>query len=500
MAVSQRLDLRQTQSLVMTPQLQQAIKLLQLSNIELASYIEQELERNPLLEHDERGESGAAGTEEPGAEPERGETQDNGDAPDTATLTSAETMQGAQDAPLDTDFENVYDTNPADDWATPQSAFSQSGGARGWDGEDPSVEQRPSEPATLRQHLLDQLNLDLRDPAERLIGAHLIEMLDDSGYLTDDLQELAESLGCPATAVEAVLKKLQGFDPTGIFARSLGECLALQLAERDRLDPAMAVMLENLHLIAQRDFAALGKICGVDNEDLAEMAAEIRALNPKPAHAFDFDPAEPIIPDVLMRPGPGGTWLIELNSETLPRVLVNTHYHARVSSRLRTKEEREYLSEQYQSANWLVRALHQRATTILKVASEVVRRQDAFFRKGVQHLRPLILRDIAEAIEMHESTVSRVTSNKYIATHRGIFELKYFFTPAIAGHDGKTHSAEAVRHRIKALIESETKDTVLSDDSIVERLQREGIEIARRTVAKYREQLRILPAKLRREA
>jgi len=490
MAVSQRLDLRQTQSLVMTPQLQQAIKLLQLSNIELASYVEQELERNPLLEHDER-ESGVASADEAGAEPEPGADQDNSDPPDTATLTGAETMQGAQDAPLDTDFENVYDTSPADNWAAPETAFSQSGGGGGWDVDDPSVEHRPSKPATLRQHLLDQLVLDLRDPTERLIGAHLIEMLDDSGYLKGDLPELAETLGCQPTVVETVLKKLQGFDPTGIFARSLGECLALQLTERDRLDPAMAAMVENLHLLAARDFTALGKVCAVDNEDLAEMAAEIRTLNPKPAHAFDFDPAEPIIPDVLMRPGPGGTWLIELNSETLPRVLVNTHYHAKVSARLRTKEEREYLSEQYQSANWLVRALHQRATTILKVASEVVRRQDAFFRKGVQHLCPLILRDIAEAIEMHESTVSRVTSNKYISTHRGIFELKYFFTPALAGHDGKTHSAEAVRHRIKALIDAETKDTVLSDDSIVARLQGEGIEIARRTVAKYREGMRI---------
>ncbi len=491
MAVSQRLDLRQTQSLVMTPQLQQAIKLLQLSNIELASYIEQELERNPLLEHDERDESGTPGTEGSGPELEGAAKRETGEAPDTATLTGTETMQGEQDAPLDADFENVYDNGPAEDWTASQSAFSQSGGSGSWDGEDPSVEQRPSEPATLRQHLLDQLNLDLRDPAERLIGVHLIEMLDDSGYLRGNINELAESLGCESAAVEAVLKKLQRFDPTGIFARSLGECLALQLADRNRLDPAMAAMLENLDLIARRDLAALGKVCGVDDEDLAEMIAEIRALNPKPAQAFDFEPAEPVVPDVLMRPGPDGNWIIELNSETLPRVLVNTHYHAMVSSRVRTKDEREYLSEQYQSANWLVRALHQRATTILKVASEVVRRQDAFFRKGVQHLRPLILRDIAEAIEMHESTVSRVTSNKYIATHRGIFELKYFFTPAIPGHDGKTHSAESVRHRIKALIDAETKNTVLSDDSIVERLQLEGIDIARRTVAKYREGMRI---------
>ena len=498
MAVSQRLDLRQTQSLVMTPQLQQAIKLLQLSNMELAAYIEQELERNPLLERDETGDAPAPeqaagqGTDQ-SAGSDSGGDGDNEPPPepDTAALTGAETLPGEEDAPLDTDFENVYDLGPSETWGSLQGTASRSGASANWDGEEPSVEQRPAEPPTLRQHLLDQVSMDLRDPAERMIGAHLVELLDDSGYLRGELDELAETLGCAAADIEAVVKKMQRFDPTGIFARDLGECLALQLAERDRLDPAMAAMLDNLELIAARDFAALAKVCGVDDEDLAEMIGELRALNPKPAQAFDLEVAEPIVPDILMRPGPGASWLVELNSETLPRVLVDTHYHAKVSARARTKEERNYIAEQFQSANWLVRALHQRATTILKVASEVVRRQDAFFRKGVQHLRPLILRDIAEAIEMHESTVSRVTSNKYIATHRGIFELKYFFTAAISGHDGETHSAEAVRHRIKVLIDAETAQKVLSDDAIVAQLRGEGIDIARRTVAKYREGMRI---------
>ncbi len=492
MAVSQRLDLRQSQALVMTPQLQQAIKLLQLSNIELAAYIEQELERNPLLERDERGEAPAAETE--GGQDSDADTQprrETGEEPDSATLTGADTMRGEQDSPLDTDLDNVYDTTPADDWSTGQSAFSQGGASGNWDGDQPSVEQRPQGPATLRQHLLEQVNMDLREPGERVIAAHLIEMLDEAGYLRGDLDALARTLGCPCEAIEATLRKVQRFDPAGIFARSLRECLALQLAERNRLDPAMEALLDNLDMIARRTFAALGKACGVDDEDLVDMIAEIRALNPKPAMAFDFDIAEPVVPDVLMRPAPGGDWIVELNSDMLPRVLVNSQYHALVSTRARTKDEREFINEQFQSANWLVRALHQRATTILKVASEVVRRQDAFFRKGVQHLRPLILRDIAEAIEMHESTVSRVTSNKYIATQRGIFELKYFFTAAIAGRDGDTHSAEAVRHRIKTLIEAEAADAVLSDDAIVELLRAEGVDIARRTIAKYREGMRI---------
>jgi RNA polymerase sigma-54 factor len=288
------------------------------------------------------------------------------------------------------------------------------------------------------------------------------------------------------------LQLLQRLDPPGIFARSLAECLALQLAERGRLDPAMQALLDRLDLLAKRDLAQLMKHCGVDAEDLKEMIAEIRALNPKPGSAFDQSLAQPVIPDILMRPQPGGDWIVELNSETLPRVLVNTRYYARVAKDARRKEEKDYLSERYQAANWLVKSLHQRATTILKVASEIVRQQDAFFRRGIQHLKPLILRDIADAISMHESTVSRVTTNKHMATPRGLYELKYFFTAAIASSGGgEAHSAESVRFRIKSLIDAETVEGVLSDDKLVEMLKAEGIDIARRTVAKYREAMKI---------
>ena len=333
--------------------------------------------------------------------------------------------------------------------------------------------------------------MELVDPIERLIGFHLIDMLDEAGYLVGSLQELADLLGCSMERVEAALAAVQRFDPSGIFARDLKECLAIQLAERNRLDPAMAVLLDHLDLVAQRDQAKIMKLCRLDAEDVADMVAELRALNPKPALAFDTSPAEAIIPDILMQPRPDGVWHIELNPETLPKVLVNARYHAEVRLRARTREERDYLTDRLQQANWLVKALHQRATTILKVATEIVRQQSAFFQKGVEHLRPLTLRDVAEQVELHESTVSRVTANKYIATPRGTLELKYFFTAAIAGLGGQEHSAEAVRHRIRQLIDQETAEKVLSDDMIVAILHADGIDIARRTVAKYREAMRI---------
>ncbi|RMG09391.1 MAG: RNA polymerase sigma-54 factor [Planctomycetota bacterium] len=500
MAVSHRLDLRQTQSLVMTPQLQQAIKLLQLSNAELAAYLNAEVERNPLLERIESDTDSFAsdsGPETGGAPGDAGGEATGFDlppVPDSADLTAAATMPDAADAPLDTDYDNLYDDGPADTWPDDAWTGGPGGGTgAGHTGDEgrQGIDQQAAGPISLRQHLLDQVQIDLDDPAERLIAVHLIDMLDDCGYLAGDLAELAAQLGCSPEHIEATLRKVQRFDPPGIFARSLSECLALQLAERDRLDPAMAALLDHLPLVAARDYPTLCKVCGVDRDDLADMLNEIRALDPKPAQTFDGRAAEPVIPDILMRAAPDGGWIIELNGDTLPRVLVNTHYHAHVAARVRTKAERDYVNQQFQSANWLVRSLHQRATTIIKVATEIVRQQDAFFRKGIRHLRPLTLRDIAEAIDMHESTVSRVTTNKYMATPRGMFELKYFFTAAIAGAGGGAHSAEAVRHRIKALIEAETPDAVLSDDALVARLRAEGIDIARRTVAKYREAMRI---------
>ena len=488
MAIGPRLDMRQSQSLVMTPQLQQAIKLLQLSNLELTAFIEQELERNPLLERDEAGDI-----------PNDRDLTPPDDIPlDQRGLAEAPLLDGmtgtsAQDS-LDVDYDNQYTNDSLSDGAGGGEAFadwSRNGGRSDFGDAETSLEQTVAETLSLRDHLVAQLNLDIPDIKDRLIGLHLISMLDEAGYLSGSLEDLAFRLDCPLEQVETVLLRMQRFDPVGVFARSLAECLAVQLQEKNRFDPAMAAMIANLPLLAKRDLPGLMRVCGVDAEDLADMITEIKALDPKPALRFDRVTTQTVTPDVLMRRGPDGSWLVELNSETLPRVLVDTRYFAQVSGSARNREEKTYLTESFQSANWLVKSLHQRATTIMKVSTELIRQQDAFFRHGIQHLRPLVLRDIASAIGMHESTVSRVTSNKYIATPRGIFELKYFFTQSIGSADGgDAHSAESVRHRIKALIDDEGK-AVLSDDKIVEILKAEGVDIARRTVAKYREGMNI---------
>ncbi len=493
MAISPRLDLRQTQSLVMTPQLQQAIKLLQLSNLEVQAYVEQELEQNPLLERED-GEN--ATTQSPAeADAERSAAEAPA-APAEAPLLDAvdpstRTASDSGEAPLDTDFSNNW-TAEAGEGGTPQ--FEKWGTGRGgtFDDSESGLEQTLTREISLRDHLLEQLNVDIADPIDRIIGVQLIDMIDDAGYFTGDVATVAATLNCDDTRVEACLAMMQRLDPPGVFARSLRECLALQLRDKDRLDPAMEALLENLDLLAKRDFPALMRACGMSSEDLVEAVGEIKALNPKPGLVFDPAVAHAVIPDVLMRLLPDGSWMVELNQDTLPRVLVNTPYHARVSKEARSKADKEFIADRLQAANWLVKSLHQRAQTILKVATEIVRQQEAFFLHGVQHLRPLVLRDIATAISMHESTVSRVTTNKYLAAPQGIYELKYFFTSSIANSGGgEAHSAEAVRFRIKALIDTEPPDEILSDDRIVELLVKDGIDIARRTVAKYREAMRI---------
>jgi RNA polymerase sigma-54 factor len=482
----------------MTPQLQQAIKLLQMSNLDLTAYVEQELERNPLLERDER-----TAFEAP---PERAEVRPDADA---ALIVDRGAGEGADGpSPLDVDYNtdrdeagpgdmtvNGADTGGLDDLGMAVGAWGGggAGGSRDFMEDDRALEETLSRPESLREHLSGQLAVDLADPVDRMIGGHMIGLLDPCGYLTASVEEIAETLGAPEDRVTAVLDRLQRFDPAGVFARSLRECLALQLADLNRLDPAMQALLDNLERLARRDMAGLMKLCGVDAEDLREMVAEIRALDPKPALRFEGEPIQTVVPDVVMRPNPEGGWLVELNAETLPRVLVNRRYLARVKPAAKgDKAVKAYLSDSLQTANWLVKALDQRATTILKVAGEIVRQQDAFMAHGIQHLRPLILRDVAGVIGMHESTVSRVTSNKYIATPRGLFELKYFFTQAInSSAGGEAHSAESVRARIKALIDAEPPAKVLSDDRIVAILRDEGVDIARRTVAKYREGMRI---------
>ncbi|MGH6973668.1 MAG: RNA polymerase factor sigma-54 [Stellaceae bacterium] len=494
MALTPRLDLRQGQALVMTPQLQQAIKLLQMSSIELTVYVDNELEQNPLLERDETADEGG------GAEPVAadGATTEAPAESETPPDERRDAVAGADtaDAAETWHEEAGRDGEGNLDYAGDPEAWNTRGGTAPADGL-PGLDQTLTRPVSLREHLLEQLAVEIHDPADRVIGSHLIDLVDEAGYITSDFTAVAELLSCDVARVEKTLALLQRFDPAGIFARNLAECLRLQLKERDRFDPAMQALVENLPLLANRDAQQLMRVCRVDAADLAQMVVEIKALNPKPGLAFDKAAAEVVVPDVLLRALPDGSWAVELNSESLPRVLVNNRYYAEVSGATRNKKEKEYLSERYQSANWLVKALHQRATTILKVSREIVRQQDGFLRHGVQHLKPLILRDIASAIEMHESTVSRVTTNKYILTPRGIYELKYFFTSAIAAASGEeAHSAEAVRFRIRSLIEVESGE-ILSDDRIVEILMKEGIDIARRTVAKYREAMNI-PSSVRR--
>ncbi len=487
MAFGPRLDLRQSQSLVMTPQLRQAIKLLLFSNLEVAAFVEEELERNPLLERDER----------PDAPPERPAPDQVAppaaeDGADAADLVRTDMLTAPEAAPLD-----AADAEPFDPPGPGDGVMFGRGGAADFAGDERGIEDLVPAPHSRREHLLEQLRLGFADRTDRAIGAHLIALLEPSGRLPIASDAIAAALGVPAEQVERVRQAMLRFEPTGMFARDLRECLAAQLAEQNRLDPAMAALLDNLDLLARREHRRLMALCGVDADDLAEMMAEIRRLDPKPGADFDAPPATSVIPDILMRAGPDGSWLLELNPQTLPRVLVNRQLSARVAPRA-GREDRAFLSERLQTANWLVKSLQQRAQTILKVAGEIVRQQDGFFRHGVAHLRPLILRDIADAVEMHESTVSRVTSNKYIATPRGLFELKYFFTTAIAGTAGGSHSAEAVRHRIRAMVAAEDAADVLSDDTIVALLRREGVDIARRTVAKYRDALRI-PSSVQRK-
>jgi RNA polymerase sigma-54 factor len=385
---------------------------------------------------------------------------------------------------------DTFDAGGVADGAPMHTAITGRGGASDFESDDRGIEDMADERRPLREYLGEQLRLSFADPVDRIIGAHLIALLCPAGRLTAEPAAIAAAMVLPLERVESVRVRMMRFDPVGLFARDLKECLAAQLAEKNRLDPAMQALLDNLDLLARRELRRLSLICGVDADDLTDMIAEIRALDPKPAASYDSAPPQLVVPDILMRPGPGETWLIELNPDTMPRLLVNERFYARVAPRAR-KEDRPFLAEQLASANWLVRSLQQRAQTILKVAAEIIRQQDGFMRHGVAHLRPLILRDIAETVEMHESTVSRVTANKYIATPRGTFELKYFFTTAIPGTDGESHSAEAVRYRIRTMIGAETAESVLSDDALVVALRDEGVDIARRTVAKYREALRI---------
>lgn len=468
--LSQSLDLRQSQTLIMTPQLRQAIEMLQLNNQDLSELVDKEIAQNPLLEKAEPEGDGAVADSPPAEQ----EASDN----------IAEEFRENQDFDA-----GVSQMGP--------------GGGSNFDPMDESFEERLRDETSLRDHLLEQLHTSFDDPRDHLIGALLIDMLDESGYLREDPAKLAAQLGCPQDRLDALLLKMRRFDPSGVFAANLSDCLAIQLEEQGKLDAPMKLFLDNLDLLAKHEIKKLVEICGVNDTYLQDMVAEIRTLNPKPAGEFDHFISQTVVPDVLMKAIPkhlGGGWRVELNNETLPRVLVNQEYYTTVSSRANTPQDKTYLSNQLAAANWLVRALDQRAQTILKTASVIIEEQDAFFLYGVEYLKPMTLKDVAEKIEMHESTVSRVTTNKYIGTPRGLFELKYFFTTGLSGADGMMHSAESVKSKIKNYIDAEKPDDILSDDTLAELLQKDGIDVARRTVAKYREGMNIPSSVQRRRA
>lgn len=494
MALAAKLQMRQSQALVMTPQLMQSIRLLQYTHTELERFIDEEIERNPLLERS--SDEGAGGDDAP--EPSAASEEASPDWLEPELEWSAEAISDK----LDSTLENVFPDEPGiTDRLGPDLAaqWKSNAGGKLPPGESFDLDSVAAHPVTLRDHVSEQISFAFADPVERLIAADLADSLDEAGYFRGEIAETAERLGTSVAAVERVLKTCQTFDPVGIFARDLAECLSLQFRARDRFDPAMEKLVGHLELLARRDFQSLRRICGVDEDDLIDMLAEIRALDPKPGLAFATGPTTSIVADVIVKAAPDGSWAIELNPETLPRVLVDQAYYTRVNAVAKSAGDKDFLAECLQSANWLTRSLDQRAKTILKVTAEIVRQQDGFLLHGVSHLRPLNLRTVADAIGMHESTVSRVTSNKYMLTPRGVFELRYFFTASIASAEGgDAHSSEAVRHRIRSLIDQEKSADVLSDDAIVDILRKTGIDIARRTVAKYREGMNIASSVQRR--
>ncbi len=484
--MSQRLDLRQSQNLVMTPQLQQAIKLLQMNNVELSEYLEEELEKNPLLEK---------------AEPE-GAPTDNEPAPEIEARNERDDVEQTFDESWTGNESDAQSSSVPDYESNNTMSGVGAGGNRNFDDPELSLENTLAQTKTRRDHLLEQLYMDMEDPRDRMIGGILIDMLDDAGYLRASTEELAARLGGSPERIKNLIHRMKTYDPTGIFAESLAECLSLQLEDQGKLDSPMKTLLQHLNLLADHDHARLMQLCGVNETYLHDMIAEIKSLNPRPASTFDRLIVQTIVPDIIMKPIPkseGGGWRVELNNDTLPRVLVNQQYFTEVTARAKDKKDRDYLANQMHSASWLTKALDQRAKTILKVSAEIIEQQDAFFLFGIEFLKPMTLKDIAEKIEMHESTVSRVTSNKYIGTPRGLFELKYFFSTALISADGVAHSSESIKTRLKSLIDAEDANDVLSDDSLVEILKKEGIDLARRTVAKYRDILHIPSSVQRRK-
>jgi RNA polymerase sigma-54 factor len=472
MGLGPSLSIRQSQQLVLTPQLRQAIQLLQLSNLELDAFIAEEVSKNPLLEAQSQ-----EGDDEEASPDFSGEDTNSDEAPEDPGADNLIMGQAEDDRPLDVDWQS--EALETDSFA---DVVASGGSDEGFD-----FDRVQYAATSLAEHLTDQLH-GASGPVGDLARI-IAETIEETGYLTVPLEQITELTGAPLPLVEKALELVQGLDPPGVGARSLAECLALQAKLADRYDPAMARLIDNLDLLSKGRMADLKRICAVDDEDLADMVQELRTYDPKPGCQFSGTAAAEVAPDVFVRRTRAG-FAVELNQATLPRLLVNRRYYQELRSGPQDKASRAWLSECLQNGNWLVKALDQRARTIVKTVTEIVKRQQGFFERGVSAMKPMTLREVAEAIGMHESTISRVTSNKYLLCDRGLYELKYFFGSGVASAEGEGGAAaEAVKAGIREVIEAESD--ILSDDAIAALLKQRGFDVARRTVVKYREAMGI---------
>ncbi|MEO5340001.1 MAG: RNA polymerase factor sigma-54 [Magnetococcus sp. MYC-9] len=484
MALGLELKLRMGQQLVMTPQLQMAIKLLQMSSLELADYLQEELDKNPLLEREEdRPDEDPGGVD--GAVANAREVE--GVGTDGADM---EPMEGAlsQELPVDASWSDIYGDSPG---SHSSQSFDGTSGS-----EAPPLENTLVRSETLSDYLLWQLGISAVNERERLVGTAIIDAIDDNGYLTVDLGSVAEITRTTLEEVEDALLLVQSFEPAGVGARTLAECLLLQLKNRKQAHPPYTTLLDHLEDLARRDFRKLKRLLKVTDDELLDAVELIQSLNPKPGLAFGSDQTNYISPDVYVRKL-DGQWVVEVNTEAMPKLRVNREYDHALNGRLSAQDKR-FLVENARSAQWLIKSLEQRSSTIYRVAESIVRFQTNFLEYGREHLKPLILKDVADDIGVHESTASRVTSNKYIHTPRGIFELKFFFSSSLVSQTGENHSSEAVKFKIQKLVEGESVNRPYSDEKIAKLLKEQGIIVARRTVAKYRDILNI-PSSSRRK-
>ena len=489
MQLSHSVKLKQKQSLVMTPQLQQAIKLLQLSNLELTQHLQEQVDENPFLELQEPKNS------ENSVDVSK-EKAENGEADKVATdgfveLSSmSESAALAEDPTAHSDFENRFDASVVD---APRS----SGNVAPFDGDFDAISNVSSNDG-FYPNLFKQLNLTIEDPRQRLIAAHFVDALEPTGWIGVSVVEIAAASGSSEDEAEAVLEKLQTFEPTGLFARNLAGCLRLQLVEQGLFSNAFGFLLDNLELLARGEIKRLARLIDGTAEDVMEMLKIIRKLNPKPGEFLGIDHLGMPSPDVIVRRSTHG-WAVELNRSTLPAVIINEDYADMLEKRRLDEDAKNYSAGALNNARWLKRAVEQRNSTTLKISAEIIRQQTDFLEKGLDYLKPLSLRDVAQAVSMHESTVSRVTTGLLIATPRGGMPLKSFFSVNIASRDSENDpSAAAVRNMVKRLISQEQPGKPLSDEAISKLISDQGIDLARRTVAKYREMLNIPSSSQRR--